>query len=70
MIPLVLSLVPELFPMFGEVVIVQLNGFVSESWIVILSEEVVIDIPVDSFVGLGLEIVGGLFTGGVCVVNV
>ena len=56
-------LVPELLPMFGDVVIVQLIGFPSGSWIVMLKVDVVIGIPVDPLVGFGFVIVGGLLTG-------
>ena len=63
------ALFPELLPMFGEVLIVQLKGFPSGSCIVTLSEEVVIGIAMDPFAGLGLVIVGGLLTGAACVVK-
>ena len=59
LVPL-LVVVPVLLPIFGDVLIVQLKGSPSGSCIVMLSKAVVIGIPVDPFVGLGVVTVGGL----------
>ena len=59
LVPL-LVVVPVLLLMFGVVVMVQLKRSPSGSCIVMLSKAVVIDIPVDPFVGSGVVTVGGL----------